>query len=130
MANPRTPTALRILAGNPANRPLPASEPVFEPLDTTAPDWLTGGALERWNVLAPALEVNGMLNVGNRDALATYCMVLAEFVRKVQDGEDCDLKLVQQIRMLAREFGFTPSSQAGVVAPGKKQDETKKRFFG
>lgn len=130
MANPRTPTALRVLAGNPSKRPLPASEPAFEVTDTKAPDWLTGGALERWNVLAPALDVNGMLNVGNRDALATYCMVLAEFVRKVQDGEDCDLKLVQQIRMLAREFGFTPSSQAGVVAPGKKGENEKARFFG
>lgn len=130
MANPRTPTALRVLAGNPGKRPLPASEPAFEVTGTQAPDWLTGGALERWNVLAVALDVNGMLNVGNRDALATYCMVLAEFVRKVQDGEDCDLKLVQQIRMLAREFGFTPSSQAGVVAPGKAQKDEKARFFG
>jgi phage terminase small subunit len=130
MANPRTPTALRILAGNPGKRPLPASEPTFTPADTQAPEWLTGGALTRWNTLAAALDANGMLNVGNRDSLAVYCDLMTRYIDARTAGDEPDLKIFQQLRMMAREFGFTPSSQAGVVAPGKKKDDTKARFFG
>lgn len=128
--NPAKPTALKLLAGNPGKRALPASEPTFEQADTTPPEWLTGGALERWHTLADALDANGMLNVGNRDALATYCDLMARYIDGRVAGEEPDLKIFQQLRMMAREFGFTPSSQASVVAPGKKGENEKARFFG
>ncbi len=130
MANPRTPTNLRILAGNPSKRPLPASEPSFAPVSTTAPDWLAGEALKQWAILAAGLEANGMLNTANREALATYCDILGTYITKRRSGGEPDMKLLQQIRLLAREFGFTPSSQAGISAPGAKSKDDKARFFG
>lgn len=130
MANPRKPTALRVLAGNPGKRPLPAAEPTFTPADTQAPDWLTGDAQTRWDALAAALDANGMLNVGNRDALAVYCDLMTRYIAGRMAGDEPDLKVFQQLRMMAREFGFTPSSQASVVAPGKLVKDEKARFFG
>ena len=131
MANPRTPTKLRLLADNPSGRPLPTAEPTFAACTTTAPDWLTGEALAQWGKLAEALDANGMLNDGNRNMLATYCDVLGAYITQRRAGAEPDMKLVQQIRMLGREFGFTPSSQAGISAPGKTDGKDKKaRFFG
>lgn len=130
MNNARKPTALKILAGNPGKRPLPADEPVFEQTCTTAPDWLTGDALKRWDTLAAALDANGMLNVGNRDALAVYCDLMTRYIAGRMAGDEPDLKVFQQLRMMAREFGFTPSSQASVTAPGKLVKDEKARFFG
>lgn len=128
---PRTPTALRILAGNPSKRPLPASEPAFSTEGTTPPDWLAGEALSQWNTLSAALEANGMLNEANRTVLAAYCDMLGRYIEKRRAGEEPDMKLGQQVRMLAREFGFTPSSQAGITAPGKRDGtDSKARFFG
>lgn len=129
--NPRKPTALKLLAGNPSKRPLPASEPAFDTCAPATPDWLAGEALIQWNTLAAALEANGMLNTVNSTVLAAYCDMLGRYIEKRRDGEEPDMKLGQQIRMLAREFGFTPSSQGGIAAPGKADgQESKARFFG
>lgn len=131
MSNPRTPTALKVIAGNPGKRALNATEPQFENVDTDAPAWLMGEGLAQWQALAGALDANGMLNTANREVLATYCDLLGCYIEKRRAGEDPDLKITQQIRMMAREFGFTPSSQAGISAPGKAREEDKKsRFFG
>lgn len=130
MANPRKPTALRLLADNPSKRAMPAAEPAFTDCTTTAPDWLMGESLAQWDKLATALDVNGMLSEANKNMLATYCDVLGNYITKRRNGDEPDMKLVQQIRMLGREFGFTPSSQAGISAPGKKDGKQEKdRFF-
>ena len=131
MANPRKPTALRLLSGNPGKRPIPAAEPTFTACDTTMPDWLTGEAAALWDKLASALDSNGMLNHASRDNLAIYCDVLGGYIDKRRAGGESDIKSLQQIRLLAREFGFTPSSQAGISAPAKPNGkEEKARFFG
>ena len=129
--NPRKPTALKLLSGNAGKRALNAAEPQFDGVDMAAPAWLMGEGLAQWRSLAGALDANGMLNTANREVLATYCDLLGRYIEKRLAGEDPDLKISQQIRMMAREFGFTPSSQSGIAAPGKAREEDKKaRFFG
>lgn len=130
MARPKKPTALKILAGNPGKRPLPADEPVFDTAGTDVPDWLMGEAVKQWEKLSKALDANGMLNTTNRQSLATYCDLLGTYIESRRNGADPDLKILQQLRLMAREFGFTPSSQASVSAPGKVKDDDKARFFG
>ena len=131
MARPKKPTVLHLLAGNPGKRPLPTAEPSFAPCNTDMPDWLTGEAVVLWPKLASALDMNGMLTHASRDTLATYCSVLGAFIDGRRAGAEIDIKSLQQIRMLAREFGFTPSSQASIAAPGKKDGHQEKdRFFG
>lgn len=130
MGDIKKPTALKILAGNPGRRPLPAAEPVFDAAGTDTPDWLSGEAVTQWEVLSTALDVNGMLNTTNRQALATYCDLLGTYIDSRRAGDKPDLKTLQQLRLMAREFGFTPSSQASVVAPGKVEKDEKARFFG
>ena len=130
MANPRTPTKLRLLAGNPSNRPLPDDEPAYPVTAVEPPYWLGHEARKVWGKLSGALLVNEMLNDANYDILATYCDLVGDYIDKRNAGEPPHLGMAQQIRLLAREFGFTPSSQAGVSAPKSKKDDNKKsRFF-
>lgn len=130
MANPKKPTALRLLSGNPGNRPIPAAEPSYAQCGTDAPPWLTGEAVALWGKLASALHVNGMLTHASRDNLAIYVDTLGGYIDSRKAGKEIDVKLIQQIRMLAREFGFTPSSQASVSAPAKQDSQdAKDRFF-
>lgn len=130
MANPRTPTKLRILAGNPSKRPLPDNEPEFPTGTVEPPHWLGAEAQIIWRKLSGALLVNDMLNDANYDVLATYCDLVGDYIESRKAGEPPHLGTTQQIRLLAREFGFTPSSQAGVaMGRPKKEDDKKARFF-
>lgn len=126
----KKPTALKLLADNPGKRPLPDGEPTYAPAPLDPPEWLSEGAKVRWEPLARALDANGMLNEPNREVLAGYVSMMTQFADKVRATGEPDLKLMQQIRLVAREFGFTPSSQAGISTPGKKKsDDGKGRFF-
>lgn len=126
----KTPTKIKLIRGNPGKRPLPAAEPEFSPGDMSPPEWLCAKSKERWHPLARALDANGLLTEANREMLAGYVSVMTEFAEKVRETGKADVRLLQQIRLMAREFGFTPSSQAGIVAPGKVQADEKARFFG
>ena len=110
---------------------MPAGEPDFTPCGTAMPDWLGAEAAKLWPNLAEALHSNGMLTHASRDTLATYCSVLGAFIEGQKSGAPVDVKLLQAIRLLAREFGFTPSSQASISAPNKTDGKAEKdRFFG
>lgn len=130
MGDIRKPTALKKLAGNPGKRPLPENEPVYADAPTSPPKWLNRRAVKLWNTYAHQLANNGMLNETNREFLAAYCQLVASFIEEQEAGNTPDLKKLQQMRLMAREFGFTPSSQAGVCAPVKpKETDGKARFF-
>ena len=131
MGRPLKPTVLKIIAGNPGKRPLPASEATYPPANLAAPDWLAGEALVLWLKLAPALDFNGLLTTASRDTLCVYCDTMGGYIDGRRAGKEPDIKVLQALRLLAREFGFTPSSQAGICAPGKTNDtQEKDRFFG
>lgn len=129
MANPRTPTALRKLAGNPSKRPYNEAEPEYKVAGTLAPDWLTGEGLKQWQKLAAAMSANNMLNVGNYDTLATYCDLMGHYIQQRKEGQEPCLKTFAALRLMAKEFGFTPSSQAGVIAPEKKHNDDRESYF-
>ncbi len=125
------PTALRLIAGNPGKRPMNESEPSFPACQTPAPDWLTDEARSVWERVAPCLESNGMLTMADADSLATYCDVVGRYVTLRRAGEDAPMNLVQQMRQLAAEFGFTPASRSRVAAPRKPDAaQGKSRYFG
>lgn len=52
----------------PANEAFPDA-----PLFLDAPEYLTGGAADKWAELAPMLSRNGLLTEADLDALALYC---------------------------------------------------------
>lgn len=70
-----TPTALRILQGNPQKRPLNKNEPVPDPIDPEIPDELRGDAVAaaEWkSAIVPAIRI-GQITIADRALAIVHC---------------------------------------------------------
>ena len=134
MGRPAVPSRLKALRGNPGKRRM-KYEPEPAPAGTACPAWLEGEAAEEWARIAPELERLGLLTVVDISALAGYCVAYqrwreAERAVKAATGagglalaisqgiEGMARARLKLMKLLAAEFGFTPSSRSRVtVAP-------------
>ena len=74
-----TPTAIKILHGNPGKRPLNKHEPMPEKKAPTCPKWLDDEAKKEWKRLAPQMEQLGILTEADRTAFASYCQAYSRW---------------------------------------------------
>lgn len=133
-----TPTALRLLRGNPRRRPVNAHEPKPAALagDLAPPAWLDEAAQAEWSRVAPMLGRLGVLTETDADALAAYCEAFTTWKQATQrlrqfgmvvkrSKADGELPVIspyvkiahhamQQMRAFLVEFGMTPSSRARI----------------
>ena len=141
------PTKLKLLTGNPGQRPLNDREP--EPVGLAkCPSWLDFEAKKEWARIAPELERLGLLTMVDQAALAAYCQAWAEFkgatadlqaegrVYYTEDGEPKPHPAVSRqkaawsaIRGFAAEFGLSPSARTRVKSDSGKGDDLDK-FLG
>src|SRR5262249_50272328 len=94
-----TPTALRVLRGNPGRRPLNAREPKAAPATLTPPAWLKGLAVAEWQRIAPVLHRLGILTEVDDIALAAYCQTYARW-------RDSDAKIDEFGPVIKGKGGF------------------------
>jgi P27 family predicted phage terminase small subunit len=140
-----TPTALRVLRGNPRKRPINAAEPTPALLaDADPPAWLARAAKKEWRRVAPMLTRLGVLTETDAAALAAYCEawvtwhtatkamrksgMVAE--RQTENGPvlitspyvKIAHEAMSQMRAFLVEFGMTPSARARIhtAAPADK----------
>ena len=134
------PTRLRVLhGGHPErvnrNEPQPAALPVARPA------YLSGEASRKWEELEPHLIAMGILTGVDVDMLAAYCECFARWRRLSQlaansppvfkrSGEGDEVVFARNplwsqvrdaeaaLRVMAREFGFTPSARSGLRVQG------------
>lgn len=137
---PKTPTALRVLKGNPSRRPLPKDEPTPAKGAPGCPTWLDREGAAEWKRIVPALDKIGMLAQVDRASLAAYCSTWSMFVAarrgverdgttlvtdkgQVVTNPDANLvvKLAATIRAYCQEFGLTPSARGRMQVPGEPQ---------
>ncbi|KNA31037.1 terminase [Burkholderia pseudomallei] len=135
-----TPTALKLVRGNPGKRPSNDAEPMPAPSrDLECPDWLSAAAKPHWPAIAEQLHTAGLLTQIDTTALGLYCEAFARW----KDANDKVVKLgavvksshgypipspylqianqaYAQLTRLLTEFGMTPSSRSRVTA--KKPD--------
>jgi P27 family predicted phage terminase small subunit len=81
-----TPTALRVLRGNPGKRRIPANEPQPPIKMPTKPDYVTGEAAEIWQRIVPQFVVMGTTADVDCEILASYCVsaaMAADATRKI-----------------------------------------------
>jgi len=78
---PRTPTALKVLQGNPGKHPLPQHEPKPAPKRPQMPAYLGALAQKRWNELVFELERIGVVTTIDGDVLAGYCQAVEDVER-------------------------------------------------
>lgn len=91
------------------------------------PTWLTHvEAIREWKKNVRILAGAGSLTEDNLSLLAHYCQLHAEIVSDVISGEKPTAADRTQLRLMATEFGFTPSSRSK-AAPVRKDDEGQGR---
>lgn len=147
------PTELKILRGNPGQRPLNAQEPrpaLAASLDP--PEFLDDEARREWASKAPMLERLGLLTEADLDTLALYCQTFSRWkqaqrqlarlgmvvqtstgVIQINPWMSISNKAQSECQRLLIEFGCTPSSRSRVTVakrPSATPDEKKERFFG
>lgn len=152
---PPKPTALRILNGNAAKRPLNAREPRPSAELPRCPAWISKEAKRAWRRIVPQLRAMKVLTSVDADALAAYCQTYARWVAAeqflAQHGEVYPLRdengkvrcmqqfpqvsiarnLLLLLKAYQQEFGLTPSSRSRVVVVADEDpDDEAARFFG
>lgn len=136
------PSHLKVLNGNPGNRPLNEQEPRPAQGEPLKPSWLEGRAASAWDELVPELARIGLLTVVDGHALAVYCEAWAtyvqasEVVRKegvliesyrggmaknpaaqiMRDSADLMMKVGGQ-------FGLSPATRARLQVPDDGKDD-------
>jgi P27 family predicted phage terminase small subunit len=143
------PTNLKLIEGVSRKDRINQNEPKPMPVDINSdcPDWLLDDAKEEWKRLAPELKSLGILTRADIVAFAGYCQAYAkwkaaeQFLKKHgttykipkrdKDGKVISIYMapfpevaiakasLEQIRMLAAEFGLTPSSRGRISLPSE-----------
>ncbi|MBF3951906.1 phage terminase small subunit P27 family [Burkholderia pseudomallei] len=130
-----TPTALKLVRGNPGKRALNDAEPTpaASMPDAPPPDWLSAAARKHWPAIARQLQGAGLLTVLDETALGMYCEAFSRWkeandnvvkygtVVKSKHGYPIPSPYLQvanqayaQLTRLLSEFGMTPSSRSRV----------------
>ena len=140
-----TPTALRVLRGNPSKRPLNANEPRRKRGERapTCPDCLEGPGRAEWRRLAPTLHHIGLLTPVDRGCFTIYCAAWGLFVdatkhlaehgsvHRTPNGREhpspwlsIQTQAGKTLHRMGCEFGLTPASRSRIaVEPKDTQDE-------
>jgi len=106
-----------------------------------APDWLAPEARKEWDRVVPELVATGALGVIDTVILASYCETYAlwrEAAREVavsgltvvhpngrtgaNPAAKMMLVLLQEMRRIASEFGFTPAARSRIDLPDAPAD--------
>jgi P27 family predicted phage terminase small subunit len=141
-----TPTALKIVRGNPGKRPLPENEPTPS-AGADAPEYLSPAAAKHWPMVAKQLNDANILTAIDAAALALYCEAFARWrhacdqvnkygpVIKAPSGFPVQSpylaianKAHEQMTKLLIEFGMTPSSRSRVTRADSGESDQSAAF--
>lgn len=144
-----TPTAIKVLRGNPGKRPLNVKE--AKPLDKIppCPSHLNAEGKREWKRIVKKLRDCGLFTYVDKAMLATYCQAWGRWVEaekevnkhgaivKTVNGNliqnpylSVANRAMKQLQTLAREFGMSPSSRSNIKAdvPDKQPSLAEQLF--
>lgn len=125
MSNRPTPTALKIVLGNPGKRDIVQDD--FKPSGAPVrPPWLKGIAAKKWDTVAPQLILAGVLTAVDSDMFAAYCALAAEFQKS--KGSMMAAR-ISQMRALASEFGLGAASRTRIRTDAPAPPSPAKKYF-
>lgn len=128
-----TPTAIKLLEGNPGKRPINKNEPRPEKRAPNCPTWLEPEAKKEWKRMSKTLEAIGVLTQVDATAFAGYCQAYArwreaeEFLSKHGTIFKTPSGYIQQVPQVSiaqtylkimkdfcSEFGLTPAARSRI----------------
>ena len=140
------PTALKLVQGNPGNRPLPEDEPEIEAPSELPdpPDHLDAEACREWNRTGAILLAAGLLTELDYSALALLCVAHSRHKEATDQMQKFGMlqiapgtgypmqspylaisnKAMDQMMKIHAEFGMSPSSRTRVT-PAKSTKVSK-----
>lgn len=134
-ARNNTPTAIKMLTGNPGKRPLNLREPQPEIADLTPPDDLDDAGRQAWERNAPILQRMGVFTEADRETLMLYCDAYSQWrrsvvtLRKIAPVNEkyrsvavTVEKARDQMRYLLTEMGMSPASRSRLSVAPKAED--------
>lgn len=133
-----TPTALKLIRGNPGRRPLPLHEFNPEPRIPNCPEHLKGEARNEWDRITPELLRYGLISDADRAMVAMMCTTWAHYceaeqmVERISASADAaasanrypplarwitiSARAVEIYKSLCTEFGMSPATRSRVMA--------------
>ena len=136
-----TPTAIKVLEGNPGKRALNENEPKPPKKAPRCPSWLEDEAKKEWKRMGKILEQMGLLTDMDMAAFAGYCQAFArwkeaeEFLSQhgsIVRTPNGYLQQVPQVTIaqtnlkivlkFCEQFGLTPSARSRIAADNAPAD--------
>lgn len=108
---PPTPTALKLVRGNPGRRPLNDAEPVITG-PVQKPRHLTGRAGDIWSRFAPPLVRAGVLTTVDIYMMSLWCQLAEEI--ETRGVPQMNFRMLAQFRAISGELGLTPASRGRI----------------
>jgi len=153
MPNRRVPTALKILRGNPGQRPLNLDEPQPEALEAACPDVLTDPvAVAEWaRGIVPAIGI-GQVTAADRTLAIAHCQLWATWVSQTAEANrqphtvrigrhrsqspvrNMANKTLVLLAQVDEKLGFSPCSRGKIQVAGSGTirasiDRQRDKFF-
>jgi len=151
MPNPKKPTALHLLNGNPSKiKDLGKNEPKPKPAtgELKPPAWVNSDGKKMWKRLAGQLQAVGLLTEADLESFTMLCQSYGDYVAGEKDmkknGRYCKHvnkfgaeneverpvarathRAFERYRFLCSEFGLTPASRGKIEIPGLNEGESK-----
>lgn len=143
MPGPRPkPTHLKLLAGNPGHRPLPADEPQPDGDLRDAPEYFTANQARIWRYCIENAP-EGLLKRLDTNVLERFVIAKAQFEEATRKVEELGLLVIvskkntainpylsiqrnaaKQMRAASDELGFSPAARTRVKVSGKKKSKS------
>jgi len=109
------PTALKLIKGTARKHRMNKNEPKPElALLEPAPSWLSTEAKKEWKRLIKLLTDSSIVTKLDLTMLATFCQMWGDYIKGIKASEPVSMAHVTQMRLMAAEFGMTPSSRSKV----------------
>ena len=109
------PTVLKIIKGTARKSRLNPKEPqVIEGDFRKCPSWLCSEGQKEWKRISGKLKGTGILTELDRTAFTVLCQMWGEYVEGTKNKEPVSMAHITQMRLMAGEFGLTPSSRSKV----------------
>ena len=130
---PPTPTALKLLRGNPGKRPLNDREPKPR-LGAEVPPFVRGNPafVAEWKRHSERLTRYGLLTEVDDDALGALCVLSVKFREMVAADATAPAlaNITRELRALWSRFGMTPADRARVKTEKPEEKSKLSRFIG